>query len=66
MKKLKEKPPLKEYRFKKDLTQHDVGLRAAISQTKICLVERGYAQFSEAEKARVAKAIGVRVDEIEW
>ncbi|MCF8051569.1 MAG: helix-turn-helix transcriptional regulator [Desulfobacterales bacterium] len=57
---------LREARMKRQVTQWDLRLRAGINQSKVSLIERGYVQPSEEEKAAIAKALGLRVDEIEW
>jgi transcriptional regulator with XRE-family HTH domain len=55
---------LKEARFKKNQTQFDLRIKTGISQTKISHFERGYLVPSEDEKARLAKALGVK--DLRW
>jgi DNA-binding XRE family transcriptional regulator len=55
-----------EARFKKRLTQWDLRIKTGISQTKISLIERGYVDPHEEEKQKIAKALGLRVDQITW
>lgn len=57
---------LKEARFKKGFTQFDLRLKTGIHQSKISLLERNYMVPREDEKARLAKALGVRSEEIKW
>ncbi len=55
---------LRNVRVLKRLTQYDIQMRAGIPQCKISLIERGYLQPKEEEKKRLAKALGVRPEEI--
>ncbi len=57
---------LEEARFHRRLTQLDLRLRTGIHQSKISLIENGYACPRQDEKERIAKALGVKVDQIEW
>lgn len=56
---------LREARFKKSYTQFDLCLKTGISQTKISHFERGYLVPSDEERARIAKALGVRPDDLD-
>jgi len=57
---------LKTLRVSKRITQWDLRNKTGISQTKICLIERGYIEPSEEEKALIAKALGFGVHKIQW
>jgi len=57
---------LTEVRFHKKMTQWDLKIRTGINQTKISLIERGYVLPRDEEKQRLAKALGVKVDQIDW
>ena len=57
---------LREYRFRKRITQFGLRCKTGIHQTKISLAENGYITFSENEKARIAAALGVHASEIDW
>ena len=55
-----------EARAKKRMTQWDLRLLTGIHQSKISLVENGYVEPTDKEKAMIAKALGFTADEIEW
>ena len=57
---------LREARFKRRLTQLDIRLRTGIHQSKISHFERGFMKPRQDEKARLAKALSLKPDEIEW
>jgi predicted transcriptional regulator len=57
---------LAEARFHCKLSQWDLRLKTGISQTKISLIERGYVVPRDEEKQRLAKALEVRADQIDW
>lgn len=57
---------LTEARFHKKITQWDLRLRTGINQTKISLIERGYVFPRDEEKQKLAKALGMSVDQIDW
>jgi transcriptional regulator with XRE-family HTH domain len=57
---------LTEVRFHKRLTQWDLKVRTGINQTKISLIERGYVFPRDEEKQKLAMALGLTVDEIDW
>jgi len=57
---------LREARFKSGFTQWDVGLKTRIHQSKISLFERGYLVPRADEKKRIAKALGLRTDDLDW
>ena len=57
---------LREGRFKKRLSQWDLKLKTGINQTKISLIERGYVSPTQEEKVKLAKALGVREDDLTW
>lgn len=55
-----------EARAKERKTQWDICKATSISQSKLSLIERGYVQPSEREKALIAKALGLTVNDIKW
>jgi len=57
---------LREARFKRGLTQFDLRLRCGIHQSKVSLIERGYIEPTEDEKRRLAKALSVKPEQLEW
>ena len=57
---------LKEARFKKQLTQYDLVKMARVHQSRISLIERGYASPTRKEKFAIARALQVDPREIDW
>jgi len=57
---------LKTARFKKNLTQWDLKAKTGIHQSKISLMERGYLEPNKDEVKRLAKALGVKADDLTW
>ena len=57
---------LKEARFKKSFTQYDVWLKTGIPQSRISLFERGYALPNDEEKMKLAKALDVKINVLEF
>lgn len=57
---------LREVRFKKGLTQYDVSKDSGIHQSRISLIERGYAFPTRREKTAIAKALRIGPKEIDW
>ena len=57
---------LAEARFYKKVTQWDLRLRTGINQTKISLIERGYVTPRYSEMEKLAQALGVTVEQIDW
>ena len=55
---------LHETRFFKNVSQHKLALLAGVHQSRISLIENGLIEPREDEKKRLAKALGVRVEEI--
>jgi DNA-binding XRE family transcriptional regulator len=55
-----------EARARKRKNQWDVRLSTGIHQSRISLIENGYVEPTDKEKALIAKALGFDVDEIEW
>ncbi len=47
-------------------TQHVLAKKTGISQTRICLIEKGFANPKEADKKRIARALSLRVIDIDW
>jgi transcriptional regulator with XRE-family HTH domain len=46
--------------------QWDLGRATGIHQSKISLIEHGYIVPNDEEKALIAEALGVAVNEIDW
>jgi len=57
---------LREARFKKRLTQFDLCIKTGIQQSKISHFERGYLVPRDDEKKRLAKALGIKANELSW
>ncbi|RZB38012.1 MAG: hypothetical protein SRB2_00358 [Desulfobacteraceae bacterium Eth-SRB2] len=57
---------LREIRFKKRKTQYDICKFSGVPQSKISLIERGYASPTRKEKLAIAKALEVDSKEIDW
>jgi transcriptional regulator with XRE-family HTH domain len=57
---------LKIIRAVQGINQYELNQRTSIPQSKISLIERGYAMPKEEEKIAIANALGFKVDEIEW
>ena len=57
---------LVEARMKKRKTQWDLRIATGIHQSKLSLIENGYVVPSIDETMRIAQALGVSVDDIEW
>jgi transcriptional regulator with XRE-family HTH domain len=55
---------LRETRVVRRVTQFQLRVATGIHQSKISMVENGLVEPREDEKARLAKALGVRVEEI--
>jgi DNA-binding XRE family transcriptional regulator len=55
---------LREIRTSKRITQFQLRLVIGIHQSKISLIENGLVQPSEDEKKKIAKALGVGVEDI--
>ena len=59
-----ENEKLRIARLVKRITQYDLTKATEIPQCKISLIERGYVQPREDEKKKLAKALGVKPEEI--
>ncbi len=55
---------LREVRFMKRMTQWQLAILTGGHQTRISLLENGYQAPQEIEKEKIAKALGVRPEEI--
>jgi DNA-binding XRE family transcriptional regulator len=53
-------------RAMKKKTQWDLRKETGINQSKISLIEHGYVEPSDQEKAAIAQALGLGIDEICW
>ena len=58
------KNSLKELRARNRITQFQLRLMTGIHQTKISMAENDLIQLAEQEKAKIAKTLGVSVNEI--
>lgn len=50
----------REARFHKRISQWAIALKTKIPQSRISLIERGYIEPKDNEKAAIAKALGCR------
>ena len=57
---------LREARFKKRITQLGLYLKTGINQAKICHFERGYMMPRNDEKKRIAEALEVDINDLDW
>ena len=57
---------LRTHRVIKGKKQWDVTRETGIPQTKVSLIENGYVSPSESEKTKIAEALGLAVDQIDW
>ena len=48
------------------VSQWELARRTGISQAQLSLFERGYREPSEEAKVKIAAAIGISADRIEW
>ena len=55
---------LREIRVTKRITQFQLRLATGIHQSKISMIENGLVEPPDDEKKRLAKALGVRIEEI--
>jgi hypothetical protein len=53
-------------RVREKKTQWDIRVATGIHQSKISLIEHGYIIPNDGEKAAIAGALGVGVNEIDW
>ena len=57
---------LRTARFFNDMSQIDLGLHVGMTQTKISLIERGYCVPRKYEIKKLARALGIRPEELEF
>ena len=57
---------IKEARFRAGMSQLLLALRAGISASKVSLLERSLAVACKSEQERLAAALGVQPDLIDW
>jgi transcriptional regulator with XRE-family HTH domain len=55
---------LREVRVLRRITQYDLTKATQIPQCKISLIERGYVEPKDDEKKKLAKALGIKPEEI--
>jgi len=48
------------------MTQWDLSKKIEVSQTKVSLFERGHIIPTDEEKDRIAQALGIGVNDVEW
>ncbi|RJQ53550.1 MAG: XRE family transcriptional regulator [Desulfobacteraceae bacterium] len=53
-------------RATKRISQLQLALKIGISQTQLSLFERGYREPPEKLKQKIADALGISVDDIQW
>ena len=58
------KNKLKEIRARKRVTQFQLRLMTGVHQSKLSMAENDLIQLARQEKAKVAKTLGVNVEEI--
>ena len=58
------KNKLREERFKLRMSQYVLANLSGVCQTRISLIENALSEPSEAEKKKLAKALGKRIDEL--
>ena len=56
--------PLRRERVLRQWSLYDMRAKTGISVSKLSLVERGIEQPNEEEKKRLARVLGIRVEEI--
>lgn len=56
--------PLRRERILRQMSLYDVRARTGISVSKLSLIERGIEKASEDEKRRLAKSLGLRVEDL--
>jgi transcriptional regulator with XRE-family HTH domain len=57
---------LREARFKKGLTQFDLRIKTGIHQSRISLLERGYYEPRAEEIEKLARALSIPANELEF
>lgn len=57
---------LKELRFRKGLNQFDIQLLSGVHQSRISLIERGYVKPTSKELERLARALKVKPEDLEF
>ena len=56
---------LREVRFKKRISQWELNKQTGVHQSRISLIENGHPAKKE-EKQKIAEALGINVEDIEW
>ena len=56
--------PLRRERLLRQLSLYDIRSKTGISVSKLSLVERGIEHLNEDEKKRLARALGVRLQDL--
>ena len=57
---------LKMARFIKQFTQYHLVFKTGIPQSKLSLIERGFVKPKDDEKIKIAKALQLNPEDIEW
>jgi predicted transcriptional regulator len=57
---------LREIRARLRVSQWDLRQKTGIHQTKISLFEKGHIKLSDNERRRIAKALKVAINDIDW
>lgn len=57
---------LREARFFTKVSQWELQRRTGVFQSRISVIENGYVAPREEEKIKLAKALGLKPEQIEW
>jgi len=60
----REMSPLKKARFERRLSQCILMLKTSIPQSRLSLIENGYYSPTPEEARKIAKALGLKVEEV--
>lgn len=55
---------LREIRFFKRINQYQLALQTGLTQSRISIIENGYVTPKDDETGRLARALGVSIDEL--
>jgi len=58
-------PKIKELRLNKLLSQRQLSELSGVTHATICRIETGKQKASDLTKARIAKALGISIEEIQ-
>ena len=57
---------LREIRFYQNMSQQEVAIKAEMHQSTLCNLERGYKKPTTEQKRKIAKALEIEPESIEW